>query len=484
MQNAGQVAVHRFVLRSCTMNSFCATNSIAQKAGTLLRSVRCSIQSAGALILWRRKAEITICCAATLRSCVVPLGATSLAIVLMTSLAGPASAQSGAPIKIGYSMSLTGGLAPNGRSALAAQQIWEEETNAKGGMLGRPVKLIYYDDKSSPSEIPTIYTKLLDIDKVDLIIGAYGTALTAPAMPIVVQRKKTFIGLLGLAVNTDFNYPNYFVMSPAGPDAKLAFTKGFFEVSLRQNPPPQSVAIVAADQEFSRNAGDGARENAKQAGLKVVYERTYPPATTDFAPIVRAVAASDPDLIAVASYPPDSVGIVRAVNELGFKPKAIGGAMVGLQSTAVKTQLGPLLNGFINYEFWLPVKKMQFPGMADLISRYQARAAAEGVDPLGYYMPPWAYAQLQVLQQAVEGTKSLDDTELGDYIRLHSFRTVVGDVKFGAQGEWAHSRVLQVQYQNIKGHDLAQFRDMSTQVVVAPAEYASGEPIYPYEWAK
>jgi branched-chain amino acid transport system substrate-binding protein len=420
------------------------------------------------------------CCRSRFRSA----GASAFAIAIAVLLASPACAQSGEPIKIGYSMSLTGGLAPNGRSALLAQHIWEAETNAKGGMLGRPVKLVYYDDKSSPSEIPPIYTKLLDIDKVDLIIGAYGTALTAPAMPIVIQRKKTFIGLLGLAVNTDFNYPNYFVMSPAGPDAKLAFTKGFFEVALRQNPPPQSVAIVAADQEFSRNAADGARENAKQAGLKVVYERTYPPATADFAPIVRAVAASNPELIAVASYPPDSVGIVRAVNELGFKPKAIGGAMVGLQSTAVKTQLGPLLNGFINYEFWLPVKKMQFPGMANLISRYQARAAAEGVDPLGYYMPPWAYAQLQVLHQAVEGTKSLDDTELGDYIRLHSFRTVVGDVEFGAQGEWAQSRVLQVQYQKIKGHEVAQFKDMSTQVVVAPAEYASGEVIYPYARAK
>jgi branched-chain amino acid transport system substrate-binding protein len=466
------------------MNSFCATNSIARKAGTLLRSVGCCIQSAGALILWRRKADITICCAATLRSCVVPLGATSLAIVLMTSLAGPASAQSGAPIKIGYSMSLTGGLAPNGRSALLAQHIWEEETNAKGGMLGRPVKLIYYDDKSSPSEIPSIYTKLLDVDRVDLIISAYGTALTAPAMPIVIQRRKTFIGLMGLAVNAQFNYPNYFVMGPYGSDAKSAFTKGFFDAVLPQNPKPQTVAIVAADQEFSRNAADGARENAKQSGLKLLYERTYPPATADFAPIVRAIAAVNPDLVVVCSYPPDSVGIVRAVNELGFKPKAIGGAMVGLQTTAIKAQLGPLLNGFINYEFWLPVPKMQFPGVADLISRYQARVAAEGGDPVGYYMPPWAYAQLQVLQQAVEATGSLDDAELGDYIRTHPFTTVVGHVEFGAQGEWTHPRVLQVQYQKINGHDLAQFKDMSTQVVVAPAEYASGEPVYPYERAK
>src|SRR5215469_7258562 len=126
-----------------------------------------------------------------IRSChgrVGPTGTTALAILIAVMLAGVACAQSGAPIKVGYSMSLTGGLAPNGKSALLAQRIWEEETNAKGGMLGRPVKLVYYDDRSSPSEIPAIYSKLLDIDKVDLVIGAYGTALTAPAMPIVIQR--------------------------------------------------------------------------------------------------------------------------------------------------------------------------------------------------------------------------------------------------------------------------------------------------------
>jgi branched-chain amino acid transport system substrate-binding protein len=422
-------------------------------------------------------------CACRCRSRLDLAGAAALAILLAVMLVRPACAQSGGPIKIGYSMSLTGGLAPNGRSALLAQRIWEEDTNAKGGMLGRPVKLIYYDDKSSPGEIPSLYTKLLDVDRVDLIIGPYGTALTAPAMPIVIQRKKTFVGFLALAVNSAFNYPNYFVMIPSGPDAKAAFTRGFFDAALAQKPKPQTVAIVAADQEFSRNAADGARENVQQAGLRLVYERTYPPATVDFAPVVRAMAAANPDLAVICSYPPDSVGIVRAVNELRFKPKAIGGAMVGLQATAIKAQLGSLLNGFINYELLLPVPKMQFPGLTDLISRYQARAAAEGVDPLGHYMPPWAYAQLQVLQQAVEATKTLDDAKLGDHIRAHSFRTVVGDVRFGAQGEWAHSRILQVQYQNIRGYDVAQFKDMSTQVVVAPAEYASGEVIYPYERA-
>jgi len=124
--------------------------------------------------------------------------------VVLGALAGGAAAQSGQPIKIGFSMAMTGGLAANGKSALLAQKIWEEDVNAKGGLLGRPVKLVYYDDQSNPSTVPGIYTKLIDVDKVDLIIGAYATAQIAPAMPIVISKNKVFVTLLGLAVNSEF----------------------------------------------------------------------------------------------------------------------------------------------------------------------------------------------------------------------------------------------------------------------------------------
>jgi branched-chain amino acid transport system substrate-binding protein len=407
--------------------------------------------------------------------------AISGALAVLTSGAG---AQSGQPIKIGFSMALTGGLAPNGKSALLAQKIWEEDINAKGGLLGRPVKLIYYDDQSSPATVPGIYTKLLDVDKVDLVVGPYATAQVAPAMPIIMQRKKAFIGLFGLAVNTEFKYPNYFAMIPSGPDPKESITKGFFDIAAEQNPKPQTIAIVAADQEFSRNASDGARDNAKAYKLKIVYDKTYPPSTTDYTPIVRAIQATNPDILVICSYPPDSVGMVRAINEVGFKPKLLGGAMVGLQATAFKTQLGPLLNGIVNYDFWLPVPKLEFSGIDAFLKAYQAKAPAEGVDPLGYYMGPWAYAQLQVLAQAVEATKSLDDQKLAEYMRANAFKTMIGDVKFGPDGEWAKSRMLQIQFHGIKGNDLEQFRTMGTQTVVTPAEFKSGNAIYPYEKAR
>src|SRR5437588_1899268 len=261
-----------------------------------------------------------------LRKCMtVGLGAAA-ALGAFALGCGPANAAD--RLRSGFGMALTGPLAPNGKSALLAMKIGKEDINAKGRLLGRSVQLVYYDDKSSPSEVPAIYTKLLDVDHVDLVVGGYATNMLAPAMPVVMQKNRLFIGILGLAVNKEFDYPKYFAMIPSGPEPKPAFTKGFFDVALAQSPKPQTVAIVGADAEFSRNASDGAHENAKAAGLKIVYDRNYPPAQTDFGPIVRAMQATNPDLAVICSYPLDSVGMVRAINEVGFKAKMIGGAMV------------------------------------------------------------------------------------------------------------------------------------------------------------
>jgi branched-chain amino acid transport system substrate-binding protein len=415
------------------------------------------------------------------RSALPALAGAAVAAAALWLTPSPAAAQE---LKIGYSMAMTGTLGPNGKSALLAQKIWEEDVNAAGGLLGKKVKLVYYDDQSQGSTVPGIYTKLMDVDKVDLVIGGYATAMLAPAMPIMMQRKKLFVGMLGLGVNTEYNYPNFFMMMPSGPDPKPAFTKDIFELAKKQSPAPTTVAIVAADQEFSHNAADGARANAKKYGFKVVYDKTYPPSTQDFAPIVRAIQATNPDILIICSYPGDSVGMVRAINEVGFKAKIMGGPMVGLQNTSIKALLGPLLNGFVAYDFWLPVPKMDFPGVKALIEKYQARAGAEGVDPLGYYMAPEAYAQLQILEHAVKATKSVNDQVLADYIRKTTFTTVLGDVKFGKWGEWAQSRVLLVQFRGIKNNDPMQFKGVDTQAVVSPPEYASGELIYPFEKAK
>jgi branched-chain amino acid transport system substrate-binding protein len=404
-----------------------------------------------------------------------------LAAGAAAGLAAPAIAQN-KPLTIGFSMNVTGPLAPNGKAALLAAQIWEEDINAKGGLLGRPVKIITYDDQSNPSTIPGLYTKLLDVDKVDIIASSYATNMIAPAMPIVMQHDRTFFSLLGLAVNSEFHYPRYFSMTPTGgPKPKESFAEGFFEVAAEQTPKPQTVAMCGADAEFPRNAMDGAREVIKRLGLKLVYDKTYPPNTADYTPVVRAMAATNPDIFLACSYPADTVGLIRASHEVGFKPKIYGGGMVGLQATALKTQLGPLLNGIVVYDFWLPWAGFASDEGRDFLKKYQAKSAAAGVDLLGYYLPPFSYARMQIIEQAVKATGGTDDDKLAEFCRKTTFKTVVGDIAFNDQGEWATAQVMAVQFQGVNGNGVDQFKDPKTEVILWPKKYATGKIVYPYD---
>ena len=408
----------------------------------------------------------------------------ALVALIFASFVYAAPAHAPDPMKVGVSLSLTGGVASNGKQILMALELWRDDVNATGGLLGRPVEIVYYDDQSSPSNVPALYTKLITVDKVDLLLGPYATNMVAPAMPVIMQNNKTTISFLAIGINRHFNYPKYFSMVPVGPKGPGAFSDGFFELAAAQSPKPQTVAIVSADAEFAKTAADAARDNAKAAGFTVVYDRSYPPATTDFLPVVRAVQAASPDIVFVAAYPPDTVGIIRAANEINLVPKMFGGAMIGMLVTPIKVQLGPLANGLVIGESFVRAPPFEFPGVADLFKRYQAKAVGQGVDPLGHGFVPFGYAAGQVLAKAVEETKSTDHDKLAAYIRSNAFKTVVGDVAFGKDGEWAKSRQLFTQFQNVAPNDLEQFRAGSKQVILWPAEYKTGNMIYPYGEAR
>lgn len=384
------------------------------------------------------------------------------------------------PIRIGYCLSLTGPVAGNSLSARLAHDIWREDVNSRGGLLGRPVELVCYDDRADASLVPGLYMRLIDEDKVDLVIGGYGTNTTLPAMPLIMERQRFFVGLMGLGVNNALAYPNYFAMIPTGPDPNAALTEGFFALAAEQNPRPATVALVSADAEFSRNPILGAKANAEKYGFRIVHQATYPLTTENFTPVIDAVARSNCDLLFLCSYLDDSIGLVRAIHAHPFRPKMVGAGMIGPQNTAVKSTLGPMLNGFVNYEYWVPVPKMMFPGVQELLNTYQARAGDAGVDLLGHYMAPLAYAQMQVVAQAVEATGGFDDANLSAFARGATFHTVMGAIRFGAKGEWAEPRVLQVQFQGVFDHEVDQFRNGSRQIVVSPTGFTSGEFRFPY----
>ena len=407
--------------------------------------------------------------------------ALATALVCAGAMAGimtPAKAAD--PIRIGLSLSLTGPTAPAGKQVLAGLEIWRDDVNAKGGLLNRPVQLVYYDDQGAPANAPGIYAKLISVDKVELLIGPYSTNVIAAAMPAIIQNKRTTIGIFGLGANQQFKYPKYFSMNSQGPSPSN-YSKCVFELAAEQTPKPTRIALVGADVEYSRNALDGARENAKKMGFEIVYDRTYPPSTTDYTSIVRAMAATKPDVVFGATLPVDTVGIIKAASELKFKPKMIGGAMLGLLVTGIKQNLGEQINGYISNEFYIPAPSLQFEGTNRMMKEYQSRAAAAGIDPLGFTYPPYAYAAGQILAKAVTETQSLDDEKLAAYLRDTNFETVIGPVKFGENGEWTTPRIICIQFKGISGGDIAQFQDWSRQVVVYPPQYKSGKLVYPLE---
>ena len=393
---------------------------------------------------------------------------------------GSAEAQQG-PIRIGMSMAQTSGVAAAGKQVLVAIQMWKDDVNSKGGLLGRQVELIVYDDQSTPSTVPGIYTKLITVDKVDLTLGPYATNMVAPAIPVLMQHKKATIAMLALDANSQFKYDKYFVMIPTGPDPKGSWSEGFFEVAKRQNPAPKTVAIVAADAEFAQNSADGARDNAKKAGFNIVYDKAYPPPTADFAPIVRAIQAANPDIVYQGAYPPDTVGFIRAMHEIGFKPKMYGGALVGLLVTPVKMQLGPLVNGAVIGAAFINSPKLEFPGLRDVLGRYQKAAPGLGVDMIGYGYVPFGYGAGQALAQAVTACNCLDDTKIAAYLHANEIQTIAGNIRFGKDGEWAESNILTTQFQGVeKAGDVAQFADPMKEVVLTPEKYKNGTMIYPY----
>jgi branched-chain amino acid transport system substrate-binding protein len=259
-----------------------------------------------------------------------------------------------------------------------------------------------------------------------------------------------------------------------------SWSQGFFEAAEKLGG-AKTIAFLAADQEFAQNLANGAKQIAKSKDLKTVYEQNYPPATVDFSSMIRAVRAAKPDIVYVMSYPNDSVAIIRAVNEIGVgsQVKLFGGGMVGLQFTPIMESLGHLLNGIVNYNSYVPGVK--YPGIEEFLKRYSERAAKEKVDPLGFYLPPFNYAIGQILEQAVAATKSLDHKTLAAWLHKNEVNTIVGPIRWDANGEWENPRVIMAQFRGVADKNVEQFRQPSKQVVLFPPQFKTGEVMGPFE---
>jgi branched-chain amino acid transport system substrate-binding protein len=386
------------------------------------------------------------------------------------------------PIKIGMTMAQTGGLAGGGKASLLGIEIWRDDVNARSGLLGRKVELVVYDDKSSAAETPAIYSKLLDVDKVDLLFAPYATVPTAPIMPLVKQRGLLLMGNFSFQVNSKVGHDMWFNNAPWGPADSWA--KSFLD--LGQKAGGKTVALLTADQEFAQNLALTARDVAKQRNMPIVFDQAYPPNTVEFSSIIRALKAAKPDIVYVASYPPDSAGILRAVNEIGIgdNVKIFGGGMVGLQFGAVMENLGSLLNGVVNFNTWLPESSMYYDGTKSFFETYTKRAVEAKVDPLGYYLAPFGFASGQLIEQAIKAVGSLDQKAIAKYLHENEIKTIVGPIAFSADGERKETATLQAQFRGVVDKNIEQFRSQGKQVILFPDKFKSGDLVSPFEAAR
>jgi branched-chain amino acid transport system substrate-binding protein len=290
------------------------------------------------------------------------------------------------------------------------------------------------------------------------------------------------MGNFSFQVNSKVGHDMWFNNAPWGPADSWASSF----LGIGQKAGGKTVALLTADQEFAQNLALTARDVATKRSMPIVFDQAYPPNTVEFSGIIRALKAAKPDIVYVASYPPDSAGILRAVNEIGIGDdvKIFGGGMVGLQFGAVMENLGSLLNGVVNFNTWLPEKSMYYDGTKEFFDKYTPRAVAAKVDPLGYYLAPFGYASGQLVEQAANATKSLDQKGLAKYLHANEFKTIVGPIAFSADGERKETATLQAQFRGVVDKNIEQFRNPGKQVILFPDKLKSGELISPFEAAR
>lgn len=388
----------------------------------------------------------------------------------------------GQPIRIGCSASLTGPLSST-KSGVIGYELWRDDVNAAGGLLGRQVELVVYDDQSVPSSVPAIYSKLVDVDKVDFLISPYGANLTAPLMPFAKQRDRFLVGIHTLAANDTIKHDKFFQIAPWGPNGAEDWARGFFDLAKAEG--IRKMAILAADTEFSKTAAAGGKRVSEQFGMEVPSYQVYPPTNRDFTAILRNIRTSGAEAVFVCSYPPDSAGIARGVQEVGIgdQVRLFGGGMVGPQYASLLENVGPALNGITNFHLYVPEPTLKFEGIEGFLARYAPIAKQRQVDPLGFYIPPFSYAACQLISSAVKATGSLDQAAVAQWLHANPIDTIVGRIAYNEIGDWKERRVLMCQFQGIKGNDVEQFRSPGRQVIVDPAALKSGS-LMPFAQAR
>lgn len=387
-------------------------------------------------------------------------GIARFALALAAQIVGASAAGAEqAPIVLGTSMSLSGTYAAGGKYSLEGTQLWVADVNARGGLLGRPVKLVHYDDKSDPNTGVQLYEKLITSDHVDLIIGPYSSGVTSAVSTVAEKHKMVMLG-------------------PEAADAKI-YSRGYkynFQaqtqagrymagaLSLAKANGYRTLAMLAEDTAFPKAVSAEVAKVAGDYGLKVVFSESYSKGSSDFSSLLTKVKQIGPDVLFANSYLPDAQGIIRQSRELGVNPK-----MFAVAVGAAEPEFGNL-GSTADYVFGATQwgASMPWKDNARFVKAYKEKF---GRDP--DYHSAANYATGEVLEAAIKKAGSLDQEKLAAAIAKTEIDTVYGKFKVDERGVQVGFTSAMLQWQ--KGR----------QVLVWPEQIAQGKALLPTPpWAQ
>jgi len=391
------------------------------------------------------RAKITLRVATAVAAATFALSACSA-----PSSSGSTSSTASKKLVIGVSLSLTGDFADPGKAVERGYQVWADQVNAKGGLLGRKVELKIVDDLSSPNQVVTNYQNLISRDHVDLVFGPFSSLLTIPASQVANRYHYAFVESAGGGPKVFAQHlHNLFFVQPA-PVVQQGDVFADYILSLPADQRPKTAAYPSLDDPFAKPIADNVRTRFETAGIKTVYQGTYPAETPDLTPIMAKVSAAKPDVIVSGTQSEDAYQQVKSLVQLHFSPRWLFMSNGANSPSEFPDKVGKgNTAGVFSSGDWFTDSKAA--GSADFVKAYLAKfgGAAGGIDNSSAE----AYAAGQVLELIAQRTGKIDNQTVIETLHSGTWPTLLGDLSWNSDGapqasyqlvQWIHGALKPV----------------------------------------
>jgi branched-chain amino acid transport system substrate-binding protein len=365
------------------------------------------------------------------RSLIVILIVSFITVFLISAAFGQVtktSGQTAAPIRIGGAVSLTGLWAETGKWVKAGYDFWLEDVNKRGGLLGRPVEMIVYDNESNADKSVTYYERAITVDKVDLVFGGVPGVTNVAVMPLVEKYGKVFVGLGGHMKSFEQGYTYSFASPPLMSDWAYLSLTGVFDDLIPKADRPKSMAVMTMNNVTGLSARGPIIKSAEERGIKVLVDETYNVPLTDATPLVSKAKMKGAEVLVCISAFDDGVMITRAAKAARYNPKILWQMLASRLPAWIK-EFGEDGNNVLGHTYWAP--DLPFPGNKEIIQGAKERFGNN--EPSDFFGQ--GYCWMKSLEVAVRGAGTLDNAKIRDYLRSHTFDLPYGKgIKFDSRG--------------------------------------------------